>query len=510
MNEERYPVLVVGAGLAGLSAAMFLGVHGVRALVVERHPTTSIYPKARGQFPHTMEALRVAGVDRRMVEVSPPESGFRIVVAESVTGRVFHDMLVGDGPDLSALSPAGWANASQERAEPILAERARELGAELSFATELVSFTQDAKGVSAVLRDQEGTTTVRADYLVAADGHRSPIREALGIGTHGRGELSRSVGIVFEADLGRSGFALYYLQNPSLPGNAGVVVSTDEPNRYALSVGYAENLSEEDWRELIRTATGVPNLDPVLVTDGVTNGHTAVRVADRFSEGRTHLIGDAARVMPPTGGFGGNTAILDGYYLAWKLAMVVKAEAGEALLNSHDPERRPYADILVEQQYTAFVQRMRPDLATDDTLAPPLDPVSTLFFGYRHLSEAVLQDPTDDGNPLENPEQPTGRPGSRAPHVPLRHNGNTMSTRDLFGKEFVLLTSSPSDKWAVPGIRTHRIGRDYEDVAGTFEEKYGLTPDGATLVRPDGFVAWRSVDGAGDAAAALRKILSRD
>ena len=118
---------------------------------------------------------------------------------------------------------------------------------------------------------------------MAADGHRSPIRAALGIGTHGRGELSRSVGIVFEADLGRSGFALYYLQNPKLPGNAGVVVSTDEPNRYALSVGYAENLSEEDWRELIRTATGVPDLDPVLVTDGVTKGHTAVRVADRFS-----------------------------------------------------------------------------------------------------------------------------------------------------------------------------------------------------------------------------------
>jgi len=392
MTEERYPVLVVGAGLAGLSAAMFLGVHGVRALVVERHPTTSIYPKARGQFPHTMEALRVAGVDRRMIEASPPEPGFRIVVAESVTGRVFNDMHIDDGPDFSALSPAGWANASQERAEPILAERARELGAELCFATELVSFTQDADGVTAVLRDERYTRVVHADYLVAADGHRSPIREALGIGTHGRGELSRSVGIVFEADLGRSGFALYYLQNPDLPGSAGVVVSTDEPNRYALSVGYAEDLSEADWRALIRTATGVPDLDPVLVTGGVTNGHAAVRVADSFSRGRTHLIGDAVRVMPPTGGFGGNTAILDGYHLAWKLAMVVKGEAGEGLLDSHDPERRPYADVLVEQQYAAFVQRMRPDLA-DDTLAPPVDPVSTLFFGYRHLSNAVLLEP---------------------------------------------------------------------------------------------------------------------
>ena len=108
--------------------------------------------------------------------------------------------------------------------------------------------------------------------------------------------------------------------------------------------------------------------------------------------------------MPPTGGFGGNTAILDGYYLAWKLAMVVKGEAGQALLDSHDVERRPYADILVEQQYTAFVRRMRPDLAADDTLAAPLDPVSTLFFGYRHLSEAVVQDPTTTA--------PTREPGT--------------------------------------------------------------------------------------------------
>jgi 2-polyprenyl-6-methoxyphenol hydroxylase-like FAD-dependent oxidoreductase len=325
MTDERTPVLIVGAGLAGLSAAMFLGVHGVRAKVVERHPTTSIYPKARGQFPHTMEALRIAGVDRRMIEASPPDPGFRIVVAESVTGRVYNDLLIDTNPDFSALSPAGWANTSQERAEPVLLARARELGADVRFGTELVSFTQNDFEVQAVLRDETGEHEIRADYLVAADGHRSPIRQALGIGTHGRGDLGRATGIVFEADLGVRGFALYYLQNPELPGGAGVVVSTDEPNRYALSVGHREDITEPEWISMIRTATGVPTLNPLLVTDGTATGYTSVRVADRFSSGRVHLIGDAVRVMPPTGGFGGNTAILDGYYLAWKLAMVLTA-----------------------------------------------------------------------------------------------------------------------------------------------------------------------------------------
>jgi putative polyketide hydroxylase len=514
MTHEQHPVLVVGAGLAGLSAAMFLGVHGVRALVVERHPTTSIYPKARGQFPHTMEALRVAGVAHSMVGASPPDQSFRIVVAESVTGRAFRDLLIDSSPDFGELSPAGWANASQERAEPILLTRARDLGADVRFATELVSFTQDDVGVHAVLRDSRGEYQADADYLVAADGHRSPIRHELGIGTHGRGDLSRATGIVFEADLGQRGFGLYYLQNPELPGGAGVVVSTDEPNRYALSVGYREHVTEAEWLSMIRVATGVPDLNAVLIHDGVATGHTSARVADRFSSGRVHLIGDAVRVMPPTGGFGGNTAIMDGYYLAWKLAMVVRGEAGPALLDSHDPERRPYADILVEQQYAAFVQRMRPDLA-DDTVVAPIDPMSTLFFGYRHLSSAVALTPDDNGETLENPEQPTARPGSRAPHVLLRKEDSDLSTRDLFGRNFVLLTGPTADKWleATTNLNlrldVYRVGKDLEDPEGRFAKTYGITDEGAVLVRPDGFVAWRAEASEGDLGEAVNKILAR-
>lgn len=508
-NEHRstpgeYPVLIVGAGLAGLSAAMFLGVHGVPALVVERHPTTSIYPKARGQFPHTMEALRVAGVADQLLAAGPKDPGMRIVVAESVTGRAFKDLLIDDTPDFTALSPAPWANASQEAAEPILLERARELGAEVRFDTELLEFTQDADGVTAVL----STGPIRARYLVAADGHRSPIRHALGIGTHGRGELGRSSGIVFDADLGRTGFALYYLQNPALPGNSGVVVSTDTPHRWALSVGHDPAIDEARWLELIRIATGVPDLAPTPVSGGAASGHTAVRVADRFSQGRVHLIGDAVRVMPPTGGLGGNTAILDGYHLAWKLAMVVRGEAGPRLLDSHDPERRPYADVVVEQQYTAFVHRMRPDLA-DATLAAPIEPVSALFFGYHHLG-AIVPGPDDDGAVFENPENPTARPGSRAPHVPLRRNGADLSTVDLFGRRFVLLTESA--RWqAPPEVDVHRIGADVEDPEGRWAKTYGVTAEGAVLVRPDGVVAWRSVGaGAPDAVErALTEVLDR-
>lgn len=499
-------VLVVGAGLSGLSAAMFMGMHGAPPLVIERHAGTSLHPKARGQFPHTMEVLRLAGVDEQVLAAAPPDFTFKIIVAASAAGPVFQEVQVDAmGPDLSALSTAGWANASQERVEPILAARARELGAEIRFSTELEEFSQDADGVTAVLHDLTTgeRTTRRFDYLVAADGHRSPIREALGIGQTGRGVLSTGVGVTFEADLSAilPRNALVYLQNPSLPGGGGTIVSTDEPGRYALGVAVGE-YSRAQWVEMIRIATGVPGLAVHVVEGGMESTDMKQWIADRFSVGRVHLIGDAVRVMPPTGAFGGNTAILDGFYLAWKLAMVVRGEAGPGLLDSHEPERRPYSQFIAEQQYTQYIERLRPDLA-DDTLTPMADPLSTLFFGYRHVSDAVMLEPGDAGEPLENPEEPTGRPGSRAPHVFVTVDGATVSTIDLFGRGFVVLAGS--QQWVESaqalGLTAYLI-TDPE-----WSKTYGVTESGAVLVRPDFFVAWRAQAGEGDLAGALRRIL---
>ncbi|GAB3875759.1 FAD-dependent monooxygenase [Kibdelosporangium lantanae] len=493
-------VLVVGAGLAGLSTAVFLGLHGIKVLVVERHESTSVHPKARGQFPHTMEALRLAGVDQRMVDASPPDDGMRITVAASAAGPVFKEIQVdSQGPDLSALSTAGWAGASQERAEPILLSRARELGAEVRFGTEMERFEQDADVVTAVLVDLRSGERgeVRLPYLVAADGHRSPIREALGIGAHGRGVLGTGLSVVFEADLGdlvpRN--VLLYLRNPELPGGGGVLVSTDDANRYVV----ATSAGDHDWLQVIRTATGVPDLAVKIITPAGEPSDTKHWVADRFSAGRVHLVGDAARVMPPTGAFGGNSAIMDGFHLAWKLAMVLDGSAGPGLLDSHDPERRPWSDFIAEQQYREFVHRMRPDLA-DSSLAEPVDPVSKVFFGYRNLSSAVLVEPDDDREMLEDPSMPTGRPGSRAPHVLV----DGRSTIEWFGRGFVVVTGSPL--WV---SRARSLGLDAHLVGDDVVKAYGITPDGASLVRPDFVVAWRTQDANGDLSRVLDEVLSR-
>lgn len=529
-THRHVPVLIVGAGLAGTSTAMFLGLHGVPSLLVERHPSTSNQPKARGQSWPTMEALRIAGVAESVRAAGYDlDLGMPIVIAESVTGRVLHEIIGEKWPEFPHLTPERMGMASQERTEPILAGRARELGAELRFGTRLESFEQDAAGVTAVLADLRTgeRDTVRADYLVAADGWRGEIRERLGIGVHGRGEIGRSISVVFDADLadavlGRE-YALFYLQNPTVEGSAAFV-STDTPGRWVALFDYHPERGEtmadypdERLVEIVRRIVGRADL-PVEIVDAAETG-IAHRVADRFSAGRVHLVGDAAHTMPPHGGQGGNTAVMDGFYLGWKLAAVARGWAGPGLLDSHDPERRPYGELVAGQQYANMITRSMPHLA-DGTEDAPIPPEQGMF-GYRYPDGAVVPEPDEDGARLEDPAHPTGRPGSHAPHFWLTGDGERLPVLDLFGRGFVLLTAS--DAWAkaatevaerlgVP-LRAEVIGGAGElvDADGDWRDRYGVGPDGATLVRPDRIIAWRSSApaDAGALEAALRTVLAR-
>jgi putative polyketide hydroxylase len=530
--DERCSVLIVGGGLAGLATAVFLGIRGVRAVVVERHPSTSIHPRARGQVPTTMEALRAAGLDQRMMEASP-QGKLSVVIAESLARREIFAHIADEFPDFGRYSDAGWAMASQERAEAILRDRAEELGADLRFGTEAEVLGQDDGGVNVRLRDagsgpgQAGSgpgrgdagrgdagreeadagreeadagreRIVRADYVVAADGHRGRTREGLGIGVHGRGVLSTAMSIVFEADLSRElrgrGVVLYHMRG-SLPG--ATYATTDDPGRHNVHVGLgAGRWDEARCVQAVRTVTGVPDLAVRLLCYAPWD--TAAWVADAFSAGRVFLVGDAARVMPPTGGMGGNSTIQDGYALAWKLAMVVHGQAGPGLLASHDAERRAFAEELVEQQYAAMVDRVAPD-RRDGTVAAQIDP-ATFLFGFRYLDGAFS--PAGMGERYENPDAPSGSPGSRLPLL--------AADADPKGYELTLLTASP--EWA-------RVAHRLADAMGIevsvrrmpdagSAERAGTGAQGAVLVRPDRYVAWRSrqAPGAESLESALRII----
>jgi aklavinone 12-hydroxylase len=525
MDTTRVQVLVVGAGLAGGATAMFLADRGIRTLMVERHPGTSLHPKAAGQNPRTMELLRTAGVADRVYDANLFAGGrLEIKIATSVRGQVLKTIVAGDEPRLwNELSPLPMGMATQVQLEPILVDAARENGALVRFDTELVSFEQDTLGVTARLvhRPTGTISQVRADYLVAADGHRSPIRERLGIGRHGWGSLSHHAGIVFDADPQRcadiSG-SLYYLQNPEFTGVFGL---THVPGRYIFAVEYdpargqsIEDFTPERCTELIRLGLDDPELAASVRT--VQAWEMAARVADTFRSGRVFLAGDAAKVTPPTGGLGGNTAVGDGFDLAWKLAAVLTGQAGPALLDSYDPERRNVAELVVAESLANYVDRMAPQLRSD-AMPKPVGYLEVVF-GIRQQSWAVLIDDEDPAL-VEDPLRPSGRPGFRAPHVPLLENGVEVSTVDYFGRDWVLLTGPEGGVWHEAAkhvadrlgivVRTVGLGPTLTDPTDRLVEVYGIGHGGASLVRPDGVVAWRADFEVADAAGTLHTVLSR-
>lgn len=499
-------VVIAGAGLGGLSTAVFLGLHGVDTLVVERHADLSTQPKARGQMPATMEALAAAGLAGRFAAAAPPgRPEGKIVIAESMTGKTLHSF-TDAMPDFSRFSPQPAGLVSQQRAERILADRAIELGAAIRFNTELESFDQSHDEVTVRLRDR-GTgepAVVSARYLVAADGHKGTIRAAAGIGVHGRqrGASAPVMFASFDADLrpalDGAAFGLWHIHNAALPRGYATVLTTDDPGRLVIGGAFsAADAEPERLTEHIRTAAGVRDLDVGGFDIAWTSSGTWItRVADGFRAGRVLLVGDAAHLMPPTGGQGGNAAVLDGWHLAWKLAAVLAGHAADRLLDSHDAERRPYADRLAEQQYANYVQRIEPSLA-DESVAEIIDPARGLF-GYvcpsgafrteGDLSEGSVEDPVE--GPFEDPGHPTARPGARAPHAVLADGS---STRDLFGREWVLLTVGRDCDWsqAAAGLRPQVSVVGLDDAA---RASYRLPAGGAALVRPDGVVAWRSAD----------------
>lgn len=521
MRTITTPVLIAGAGLGGLTTAAFLAHHGVRPLLVDRHPGTSRAPKARGQMPPIMEAFSALGVADAIVAAAPPgRPEMAIQICRSVTGEVMHGFTEGF-PDFAGRSPAPVGMASQARAEAVLAARATELGADLRFDTRMESFTDDGDAVRVTLRDLATGEEyeVRADYLVAATGHRGGAAEALGIATHGFGEFEESQTVLFEADLTAvlpdAAVLMYYVHNPVLPGGSGAFVSTDDPGRYVAGMRPDPDRSEEETIELIRVITGVPDLDVKPLGSDVWS--VAHRVADRFAAGRVFLVGDAAHVMPPTGGQGGNTAMLDGYHLAWRLAAVVNGQAGPGLPATYDAERRPYDAYIADWQFANMIERQAPHLEHLRPDLPETDPDRGMF-GYRARSGAFVAEP-GEAPMFEDPAAPTGRPGTRAPHVWLERDGGRVSTRELFTGGFVVLTGTERGRAAardaaarlgVP-VDAYVIGADLRDPEDGWHRQYGVPATGTVLVRPDGVIAWRSTaDATADGLeSALRTVLDR-
>lgn len=225
--------------------------------------------------------------------------------------------------------------------------------------------------------------------------------------------------------------------------------------------------------------------------------------------------------MSPTGAFGSNTGIQDAHNLAWKLAAVLKGEAGPGLLDTYEAERLPVAQATSARASARSSEHSHPGYAAAPGVGGGKQGgMLTVALGYRYVRGAVLgADPGQSVVPQGM--QLNGQPGSRAPHLWVRQDNERKSTLDLYEHTFVLLTDGGDVVWRRAAARVAdglsvRLqaygigpGADLEPENGAdWAELHGTTPEGAVLVRPDGFVAWRSTGPVPDAETTLREVLT--
>ena len=347
MNSEDVPVLIVGAGGAGLSLSLLLLQQGIHSMVIERRTEISWYPRARNLNFRTMEILRGLGLSAQIHEAGDHVS--RVFGRQQLASS--QEKLIMDPAtllDTRAFSPEPFLwYCPQSRCEPILLAAARQRGADVRYGTELVGLSQDDLGVSATLRKHSTgeSQSVKAQFLIGADGAHSRVRETLSIPVQGKGKLDEYfVFIYFRADWdefvrGHETDA-FLIENPEARGmfliaekNLGMFIQQQHMGD--------EELNRERSQHLLKKAIGRPELEIEIIE--VARWQPEQRVAERFQQGRVFLVGDAAHTMPPKEGLGVNTAIQSAQNLGWKLAAVLQGSAGPGLLSTYHTERHPVA-----------------------------------------------------------------------------------------------------------------------------------------------------------------------
>lgn len=519
MAQEHVPVLIVGAGGAGLSLSLMLSQQNIPSLLIERRKDISWFPRARNLNFRTLEIFRGLGLDAQVRAAGKRVSRMfrKQSLAASEQEELLDPISLVEHLDEISPEPLSWY-CPQSALEPLLLAEVRRRGGNVHYGTELISFTQDEEGVTATIQDRATgkVSEVRSNYLIAADGAHSKIRESLALPTQGLGELPDSqIFVYFRADWGK--LIRGYEADAILVVNKNVrgmfLITDQDRGLFAITYSPSQGESAQDYttercKNMILLALGKSDV-PVEIVD-IADWRPIQRVADRFQDGRIFLVGDAAHTMPPYLGLGVNTAIQSAQNLAWKLAAVLKGHASPQLLTTYQTERHPAGWLAAEQSLTGpaavlFEKEIRGNSQLH--LKEPL-PILYPIVGYRYRSAAILSEdevpPVQEEVELLEPLELNGLPGTRVPHLWIEQQGQRISTLDLFDGRFVLLTGADETVWneAAAVVAEHlgielaayRIGRDADLLAldTAWEARLGISSEGAVLLRPDGFVSWRS------------------
>jgi 2,4-dichlorophenol 6-monooxygenase len=502
-STVEVPVLIVGAGPAGLALSAALSRYGVGHLLVERHRGTAHTPRAHIINQRTVEILRHLGISDRFHAVATPQHQMAnnlwvttlagLEVARSETWGTSAERAA----DYRAASPEPMANCPQTVLEPMLLTAARDMGADIRFGWEFIHLAQDQDGVTSVVQERDGdaTLTVRSQYVVGADGARSRVLGQAGLTVEGPDDLARAANIWFRADLSkylarRPGVLTWnVMPGPLPPLRLGTLICHKPFTEFVLAFMYdpaqvsLDAMGAGELRERISTLVG-EEVDAEIL--GVAGWQVRAQIAPAYSAGRVFAMGDAVHRHPPTNGLGLNMSIADAYNLGWKLALVLAGRAGAALLDSYSPERQPVGAQGVQRAITSLQEGAAVEAALGyepgQAAEAGWEALNTLYepgpagderrnalrkaielsnyqfnahgieLGYRYQSDAIVDDGSPDPIPARDPQlyyQPTTRPGARVPHARLERDGVPVSSLDLVDDlSFALLTGVGGEAWS--------------------------------------------------------------
>ncbi|MGW2958927.1 FAD-dependent oxidoreductase [Streptomyces sp. NPDC001220] len=570
MSETELPadsavttdVVVVGSGPAGASAALLLATLGVDTIMITKYRWTANTPRAHITNQRSMEVFRDLGIEAQVLADATDHSLVGdTVFCTSITGEEIGRIHTwGTRPDREAdyrlASPCLTVDIPQTYLEPILVRNAAQRGAQTRFSSEYLSHTQDADGVTVRVLDRltGHEYSIRAKYLIGADGARSKVAADIGLPFEGAMDIAGSMNITFKADISR-----YVAHRPSVlywvvqPGSnvggigAGLVRMVRPWNEWLIVWGYdiagePPVVDEAAAVQIVRNLLGAPDLD-VEITGTSLWGNNEM-YATRLQQGRVFCAGDAVHRHPPSNGLGSNTSVQDAYNLAWKIAAVLKGHAGASLLETYTAERAPVAERIVkranrssrefvdifealgvlgapdEAAMSAAIEERKANTpagaAKRAALVRAMELKNYEFnahgveLGQHYTSTAVVSDGSELPAPARDADlyyEMSTVPGAHLPHAWVGDSAHRHALMDLAPYDrWTLLTGIAGEAWERAAQRVGEElgvplttvvigpGREVTDLYYDWAKLRGIDESGVLLVRPDKHIAWRAVE----------------